>query len=308
MIQTTPPAQLTARDFMTQRLVTLRPEMDVIQAVQLLLKNRISGAPVVDADGQLVGIFSEKCAMQVVLDAAYEQLPSNQIRLFMDTDPQTIDPDTQLFSIAQVFLLTANRRLPVLENGALVERNDAPHGNVEAPKRKCGSKCFNRSILTSRAKFRRNRSRLHVMRASLDLLKHQPSRDEGATLLYLSALVERNDLPPWHSGNGVAELPYVATTSPSSFAGHNGLDDGTQKPSNCDDVLRVPCRVVNRNVLFLLHKTLMQQAIPEQQFGFGALFTLFHIASSRSRAVLENCPDWVSTSTIFRQLLVRLEF
>jgi sulfur relay (sulfurtransferase) DsrF/TusC family protein len=37
MIQNTPPAQLTARDFMTQRLVTLRPEMDVIQAVQLLL-------------------------------------------------------------------------------------------------------------------------------------------------------------------------------------------------------------------------------------------------------------------------------
>ncbi len=161
MIQTTPPAQLTARDFMTQRLVTLRPEMDVIQAVQLLLKNRISGAPVVDADGQLVGVFSEKCAMQVVLDAAYEQLPSNQIRLFMDSEPQTIDPDTQLFSIAQVFLLTASRRLPVLENGRLI-------GQV---------------------------SRRDVMRASLDLLKQTPNRDEGATLLYLSALVERSDAP-----------------------------------------------------------------------------------------------------------------
>ncbi len=161
MMQTTPPTQLTARDFMTKRLVTLRPEMDVIQAVQLLLKNRISGAPVVDAEGLLLGVFSEKCAMQVLLDAAYEQLPSNQIRLFMDSEPQTIDPDTQLLSIAQVFLLTDNRRLPVLESGRLI-------GQV---------------------------SRRDVMRASLDLLKHAPSRDEGSSLLYLSALVDRSDAP-----------------------------------------------------------------------------------------------------------------
>ncbi len=153
--------QLTARDFMTKRLVTLRPEMDVILAVQRLLKNRISGAPVVDADGKYLGVFSEKCAMQVLLDAAYEQLPSNQVRLFMDTDAQTIEPDTQLLSIAQVFLLTSYRRLPVLEGGRLV-------GQV---------------------------SRRDVMRASLDLLKHPPSRDEGSSLLYLSALVERSDAP-----------------------------------------------------------------------------------------------------------------
>lgn len=153
--------QLTARDFMTKKLVTLTPQMDVIDAVQRLLKNRISGAPVVDADGKFVGVFSEKCAMQVLLDAAYEGLPSNEIRLFMDTDAQTIDPETQLLSIAQVFLLTSYRRLPVLENGQLI-------GQV---------------------------SRRDVMRAALDLLKLSPSRDEGSSLLYLSALVERNDAP-----------------------------------------------------------------------------------------------------------------
>jgi len=146
---------------MVKKLVTLRPEMDVIDAVQRLLKNRISGAPVVDAEGKFVGVFSEKCAMQVLLDAAYEQLPSNEIRLFMDTDAQTIEPDTQLLSIAQVFLLTSYRRLPVLEDGRLL-------GQV---------------------------SRRDVMRASLDLLKLAPDHGEGSTLLYLSALVDRNDAP-----------------------------------------------------------------------------------------------------------------
>jgi len=153
--------QTTARDCMVTKLVTLRPEMDVIEAVQRLLKNRISGAPVVDADGRYLGVFSEKCAMQVLLDAAYEQLPSNQIRLFMDADAQTIEPDTQLLSIAQVFLLTSYRRLPVLEEGRLL-------GQV---------------------------SRRDVMRASLDLLKHSPNRSEESSLLYLSALVERNQAP-----------------------------------------------------------------------------------------------------------------
>ena len=153
--------QKTARDFMTKRLVTLRPGMDVIKAVQLLLKNRISGAPVVDDNSVFLGVFSEKCAMHVLLDAAYEQLPSNEVRLFMDTDAQTIEPDTQLLSIAQVFLLTSYRRLPVLEAGRLI-------GQI---------------------------SRRDVMRASLDLLKRPVSRDEGSSLLYLSALVERSDAP-----------------------------------------------------------------------------------------------------------------
>ena len=153
--------QTTARDCMVTRLVTLPPEMDVMVAVQRLLKNRISGAPVVDADGNYLGVFSEKCAMHILLDAAYEQLPSNQIGAFMDTEAQTIDPDTQLLSIAQAFLLTSYRRLPVLEKGRLV-------GQV---------------------------SRRDVMRASLDLLKLKPNRSEESSLLYLSALVERNEAP-----------------------------------------------------------------------------------------------------------------
>ncbi len=154
-------SQITARDFMVTRLVTLRPEMDVIDAVQRLLKNRISGAPVVDADGMYLGVFSEKCSMHVLLDAAYEQLPSNQVRVFMDTDAKTIEPDTHLLSIAQVFLLTSYRRLPVIENGRLV-------GQV---------------------------SRRDVLRASMDLLRRSPDRATESSLLYLSALVERHEAP-----------------------------------------------------------------------------------------------------------------
>lgn len=151
---------ITARDFMVTRLITLRPEMDVLDAVRLLLKNKISGAPVVARDGTFLGVFSERTSMHVLLDAAYEQLPSNKVEAFMSTDDRVITPDAQLLSIAQVFLLTNHRRLPVVEDGKLI-------GQV---------------------------SRRDVLRASLDAVgKATPNRE--SSLLYLSAVVAREDAP-----------------------------------------------------------------------------------------------------------------
>ncbi len=151
---------ISAKDFMVTRLVTLRPEMDVHAAVNLLLKNRISGAPVVDAHHTFMGVFSEKCSMHVILDAAYDQLPTNEVRAFMDTEAKTIGPDTDLLSIAQVFLLTNYRRLPVVEDdGELV-------GQV---------------------------SRRDVLRAAMKEIDFQPARENS--FLYISALMDSHDAP-----------------------------------------------------------------------------------------------------------------
>jgi CBS domain-containing protein len=152
---------IVAEEFMVTRLVTLNEEMDVLDAVRMLLKNRISGAPVVDADGFFVGVFSEKCSMHVLLDAAYDSLPTNRVGAFMDTEAQSIRPDTDLLSIAQVFLLTPYRRLPVVdEKGQLL-------GQV---------------------------SRRDVLAASMKQLDaKQPEREKS--LLYLSAIFSRDEAP-----------------------------------------------------------------------------------------------------------------
>src|SRR5438067_11472560 len=50
---------VTAVDVMTPDPVTFRPETSVHEAAQTLAEHRISGAPVVDADGSIVGIVSE---------------------------------------------------------------------------------------------------------------------------------------------------------------------------------------------------------------------------------------------------------
>ncbi len=150
-----------ARDFMVTKLITLRPDMDVFEAIALLLKNHISGAPVLDhaANRAYVGVFSEKCSMSVITGAAYDQLPSNIVGAFVDRDALTISPDTDLLSIVQIFATTNYRRLPVLEEGQLV-------GQV---------------------------SRRDVIRASLSRMHVPPGSEKS--LLYLSALVERTDSP-----------------------------------------------------------------------------------------------------------------
>ncbi len=112
---------LHAKDIMTTRLVRLSPEMDVFDAIGLLLKNRISGAPVIDEQGNFLGIFSEKTSMQVLISSAYEQLPTSRVEAFMNKDPQrVIDEGTSLLAVAQLFLDTPYRRLEVLRDGRLL--------------------------------------------------------------------------------------------------------------------------------------------------------------------------------------------
>jgi predicted transcriptional regulator len=112
---------MVADEFMTTRLVTLNPDDDALEAIRKLLHHKISGAPVTDADGNYVGVFSEKTSMRFLVDATYSQLPSNKVSAFMDTDTdRIISESTDLLDCMQIFLTTPYRRLPVLRDNKLV--------------------------------------------------------------------------------------------------------------------------------------------------------------------------------------------
>jgi CBS domain-containing protein len=116
------------REFMTCKLTTLTPEVDVFDAIDHILLQRISGAPVVDADGKYLGIFSEKTAMRVLVAAVYDQLPGTNVGSYMNVDRNRLvsDEDT-LLDVAHKFQETPYRRLPVLYGeklGGQVSRRD----------------------------------------------------------------------------------------------------------------------------------------------------------------------------------------
>ncbi|HMQ07606.1 MAG TPA: CBS domain-containing protein [Saprospiraceae bacterium] len=108
--------------YMSTQLITFTPDVDIREATRILLKNNISGAPVVDKDGKLIGILSERDCIQLILDGDYNQIPygSGTVRDYMSTQLKTIDASKTIVDAAYEFVNTPYRRFPVLEDGKLV--------------------------------------------------------------------------------------------------------------------------------------------------------------------------------------------
>jgi CBS domain-containing protein len=108
---------------MSRKLVTLRPDMTVLQAAAILIKNKISGAPVVSEEGALLGVFSEFDCLRSVTSAQYEGDWHDRVQLVgvvMTGAMVTVSPETDAYALAHLLTTKLIRRLPVLENGKLV--------------------------------------------------------------------------------------------------------------------------------------------------------------------------------------------
>lgn len=110
------------RDYMTTHLIVFHPETDLFAAIDTLLTNHISGAPVVNSKGKLVGILSELDCLKNIVTGSYYDYESlgGTVEEFMVTDVQTVSPDIDILNIADRFMNERRRRFPVIEDGKLV--------------------------------------------------------------------------------------------------------------------------------------------------------------------------------------------
>jgi CBS domain-containing protein len=121
----------SVRDIMTRAMVTLAPEMPALDAAAVLLRHGISGAPVVDGEGRLLGLLSEYDCLRVVAAAGYEMDfhdRATTVSELMIRECHTASADLDLFGLAHEFVRLRVRRLPVLEGERLigqVSRRDA---------------------------------------------------------------------------------------------------------------------------------------------------------------------------------------
>lgn len=113
-------ANLTVREYMTANPAVFSPETDVFAAIRELINRKITGAPVVDAKGKLVGVFSEVECMKVTLSAAYHEEMPGKIAEFMTTDFQAVDGETGIAEVADLFTKSNLRQFPVVEEGHLI--------------------------------------------------------------------------------------------------------------------------------------------------------------------------------------------
>ncbi|WP_299393253.1 CBS domain-containing protein [uncultured Gelidibacter sp.] len=117
-------AQLSCRvcDYMTKDLITFRADQKIIEVVEILIKHKISGGPVVNEHNELVGIISEGDCLKQISESRYYNMPmeNDTVEKRMVKNVETLDGNMNVFDAANVFLESKHRRFPILENGKLV--------------------------------------------------------------------------------------------------------------------------------------------------------------------------------------------
>lgn len=108
------------KDYMSGKLVTFSPDMNVLDAIHELVQHGIAGAPVVDDHGNLVGMLSEFDCMNVVLSAGYHGEPGGPVSKFMTSDVETVNAEMSIVDLASLFLISGYRRYPVMKDNRLV--------------------------------------------------------------------------------------------------------------------------------------------------------------------------------------------
>ena len=106
--------------YMSANLVTLSPSTPILEAARQLVEQRISGAPVVDQQGNLVGLLSEKDCMRIALHAGYHSEAAGTVAEYMHKDVKTVDAEQNIVDVAMMFIEDDYRRYPVMKDGRLV--------------------------------------------------------------------------------------------------------------------------------------------------------------------------------------------
>ncbi len=116
--------KLKVDDLMDRVFITFSPETPVPDAVDILGKKRLFGACVVDKDGKILGILSEKKCIALYKKAlsvdSVESIEEATVMDIMYDELKTIQKSAGIVEAAQLFLTTEFRRMPVVENGKLV--------------------------------------------------------------------------------------------------------------------------------------------------------------------------------------------
>lgn len=108
------------RDFMDTKVHTVSPDMPILDAVDFLLERHVTGAPVVDGEGRLIGMLTEKDCLRLLSSGVDGDVPKGFVRDFMTTRTDSVTPDMNIYFVAGLFLGANYRRFPVVEKGKLI--------------------------------------------------------------------------------------------------------------------------------------------------------------------------------------------
>jgi len=136
-------SDLTAKDIMTKKVITIKKDASIEELSAVLLENKISGVPVTDENGNLIGIVTEadiivkdtdlhfpryfKLLDAIIYLESLNRFRDNlkkhlatKVEDIMTAKVRTIEPDTPVSEIAEIMLDKRINRLPVVESGGSI--------------------------------------------------------------------------------------------------------------------------------------------------------------------------------------------
>ena len=131
---------MIASDVMTRKVISIDPDATVLQAARLMLQHRISGLPVLDKAGRLVGVLSEGDFLRRretkterhrsrwleflmgpgPMATEYAHSHGNKVSDVMTTDIRTVDENASLEEIVELMEKHRIKRVPVMSGSVLV--------------------------------------------------------------------------------------------------------------------------------------------------------------------------------------------
>ncbi len=125
---------ILVKDYMDNNPHAIKDSATVREVVQFLLKENLSGAPVIDKSKCLVGFVSEQDCMKEVLNDAFYCDESPSVATVMTKSVITTTPEASIVELAEKMASTASRNYPVVKDGLLVgliSRNRILHAIIE---------------------------------------------------------------------------------------------------------------------------------------------------------------------------------
>jgi CBS domain-containing protein len=146
-------AAMKAEEVMTREVISIDPDATVLQAARLMLQHHISGLPVIDKDGNLVGVLSEGDFLRRRetkterrrsrwleflmgpgrVAAEYSHSHGSKVSEVMTPDVQTVDEVTPLEDIVELMERRRIKRVPVVCGGqviGIITRSNLMHAMV----------------------------------------------------------------------------------------------------------------------------------------------------------------------------------
>ena len=110
---------LTAGDFMTKKVVSVKKDTQIYEALELLRKNDITGMPVIEDDITIVGIITEKDVLRLFYADGDDQ--NKTVEFFMTQPAVSFGMSESLESVCDFLMVKHFRRVPVVSTkGKLV--------------------------------------------------------------------------------------------------------------------------------------------------------------------------------------------